>query len=118
MSIRFLSIPVLALALLPGSALAAAHSGHSGHAAQQESAQPASARVYTTSGIVEAVHKAEGKVTVSHQPVPALNWPAMTMRFSLESSDQLEGIKPGDRVRLDFRNEGNVSLIQEIEVLP
>jgi Cu/Ag efflux protein CusF len=42
----------------------------------------------------------------------------MTMRFRVQSPDQLEGITPGDSVRMDFRNEGNASIIQEIEVLP
>jgi Cu(I)/Ag(I) efflux system protein CusF len=117
MKTSFLSLPVLALFLVfpSGPALAAGHD-HSGHA--RAGGQTAANRVYTAIGVVDAVHEAEGRLTVSHQPVPALNWPAMTMRFRAQSPDQLEGIKPGDRVRLDFYNEGNTSIIQEIEVLP
>jgi Cu(I)/Ag(I) efflux system protein CusF len=120
MNMRFFSILSPALLLfvsLPLAASAAGHSAHD-HSGRSMSVERAEAeRVYTTVGVVQAVHEAEGKVTLNHQPVPALNWPAMTMRFSLESPDQLEGLKPGDRVRVFFRNEGRTAIIVEIERL-
>jgi Cu(I)/Ag(I) efflux system protein CusF len=121
MKIRFLSLPSLALFILvsfPGAAPGAGHSGHEHGGASMPRRSAEADRLYAAVGVVDAVHEAEGKVTVSHQPVPALNWPAMTMRFALESPDQLEGLKPGDRVKIYFRNEGNRSIIVEIENLP
>jgi Cu(I)/Ag(I) efflux system protein CusF len=120
MKTRFFSLlsPVLfILVSFPGAA-AAGHSGHE-HGGTSMPRQSAEAeRVYAAAGVVNAVDEAGEKVTVSHQPVPALNWPAMTMRFALESPDLLEGIKPGDRVKIYFKNVGNASIIVEIENLP
>jgi Cu(I)/Ag(I) efflux system membrane fusion protein len=41
-------------------------------------------------------------VTLSHQPVPALQWPAMTMSFRLADPSMARGYKAGDRVRFSF----------------
>lgn len=41
-------------------------------------------------------------VTVRHGPVPALEWPAMTMTFATEGPAPLRGFKRGDRVRFSF----------------
>ncbi len=41
-------------------------------------------------------------VTLSHQPVAALQWPAMTMQFHLADPKLAQGLKPGDQVRFGF----------------
>jgi len=41
-------------------------------------------------------------VTLSHRPVPALQWPAMTMQFRLADPRLAQGLKPGDQVRFGF----------------
>ena len=57
------------------------------------------AQEYETRGVVEAV--AEGSITLSHQPIPALSWDSMTMDFVLPQP--VAGLKPGDRVMFRFR---------------
>lgn len=60
------------------------------------------------------LHKAEGKVesvapdgiTISHGPVATLKWPSMTMGFAKASPDAFADIKPGDRVRFEFKEGG------------
>jgi membrane fusion protein, copper/silver efflux system len=37
-----------------------------------------------------------------HGPVPALEWPAMTMGFATEGPAQLRGFQRGDRVAFTF----------------
>ncbi|VAV88087.1 Cobalt/zinc/cadmium efflux RND transporter, membrane fusion protein, CzcB family [hydrothermal vent metagenome] len=54
---------------------------------------------YKTIGTIEAIKKQS--VTLSHGPVPALKWPAMTMDFRLAKPGLLRGFKKGDKV--DFR---------------
>jgi membrane fusion protein, copper/silver efflux system len=41
-------------------------------------------------------------VTLSHEPVPAIGWPAMTMQFRLADPALARGIKAGDRVAFAF----------------
>lgn len=57
-------------------------------------------QVYETVGSVEAIDPRS--ITLSHQPVPAIGWPAMTMTFRVADSALLRGYKKGDRVRFGF----------------
>ncbi|WP_430700664.1 efflux RND transporter periplasmic adaptor subunit [Phenylobacterium glaciei] len=63
-------------------------------------ARPPVAATYETVGRIEQV--ASDKVTLSHQPVPALQWPAMTMTFRVENPSLVRGYKVGDQVRFGF----------------
>ena len=57
-------------------------------------------RTYQASGTIERI-TARG-VTLRHGPVPALEWPAMTMAFASEGPAQLRGFQRGDRVSFTF----------------
>lgn len=57
-------------------------------------------QVYETVGSVEAI--GPRSITLSHQPVPAIGWPAMTMTFHVADPALLRGYKKGDRVRFGF----------------
>jgi Cu(I)/Ag(I) efflux system membrane fusion protein len=50
--------------------------------------------------VIEAVHP--DRVTLSHGPVPSLNWPAMTMDFKLPARGPPFPAKVGDRVVFEF----------------
>ena len=67
------------------------------------SAAPTSG-VYAGEGQVESV-EADG-ITISHGPIAALKWPAMTMGFSKPEAKAFADIKPGDTVRFEFRKGG------------
>ena len=41
----------------------------------------------------------QGQVTLSHGPIPTLQWGPMTMPFKLSDAQQSRDLKPGDRVR-------------------
>jgi Cu(I)/Ag(I) efflux system membrane fusion protein len=55
-------------------------------------------------------HKAVGtlnaidgaSVTISHGPVPSLNWPSMKMDFVLANPALVAGVKPGTAVTIEF----------------
>ncbi|PEQ11541.1 hypothetical protein B2G71_17090 [Novosphingobium sp. PC22D] len=55
-------------------------------------------------GIITAVDPNEGTVTIDHEPIPAANWPAMTMMFNADPR-LLEGMMPGDKVSFDLKLE-------------
>lgn len=68
-----------------------------GAVAKQISAKATS---YETVGRIDRLTAAS--ITLNHQPVPAIGWPAMTMTFHLGSPALARGFKTGDRVRFSF----------------
>lgn len=65
-----------------------------------ESTPAAPLTVHETTGRIENLGR-DG-LTLSHEPVPALHWPAMTMLFRVDDPALLRGFKAGDRVVFSF----------------
>ncbi len=63
-------------------------------------------KAYTAKGEVISIDKAAGNVELKHEAVTELNWPAMTMFFSVADSSQLDVISIGDPVEFKFVNTG------------
>ena len=55
---------------------------------------------YSAKGKVTAVK--DSGITIAHEPVPALKWPAMSMEFRLASPNLAKDVKPGDTVSVRF----------------
>jgi Cu(I)/Ag(I) efflux system periplasmic protein CusF len=61
-----------------------------------------------------AVHKATGvvtktdkdKVTIRHEPVASMNWPSMTMAFTVKDKALMEKMKNGQKVDFEFVQDG------------
>jgi len=53
-------------------------------------------------GVITALAPKKREVTLNHQPIPALEWPAMEMPFRLDPSVALDKWKPGDKVMFHF----------------
>lgn len=53
-------------------------------------------------GTVTAIDAAAGKVTVAHEPVKSLKWPAMTMGFEVKDKEVLRTLEVGNKVRFSF----------------
>ncbi len=73
----------------------------------------AAAQTYETTGKVEKV--TAGDITFSHQPVPALNWPAMTMSFSKPAPNAFPDVKAGQMVHFVFRQAGEGYQLTKVE---
>src|SRR5487761_2773222 len=56
-------------------------------------------------GTVEAVDPANASVTLAHEPIASLKWPAMTMDFKVKDAALLRTLKPGQRVVFDLAGE-------------
>ena len=69
--------------------------------------QRSAAQVNETVGLIEAIDSSS--VTLSHQPVPAIGWPAMTMTFRVVDPKLVRGFHKGEHVRFGFdqRTEGS-----------
>lgn len=89
------------------AAPAFAHAGHD-HAAPQAA---------EAEGVVRAVNAQANTITVAHGPIAALNWPAMTMAFPVQSPAMLNGIAVGARVHFTLVNHEGHPMMSEIHVL-
>ena len=85
--------------------------GMEGMQMKQETKQ---APVATADGTIKAIDTTKHTVTIAHGAVPAVQWPPMTMAFSV-TEDQLTGLMAGDRVTFSFRLEGNKATIVSIK---
>jgi len=106
-------ILALGLALAPGQVFAAAHGSHGGGHGMASSR--ADERIYVGTGVIESIDAAAKVAVIKHDPIPALNWPAMTMNFQFDDASMMKGLKAGDKVRFDFRNRGTSAYLMDIE---
>lgn len=83
------------------------------------SANPATASSsmasYEASGKIEAVTASE--VLISHGPVPALGWGAMTMPFKIDRPETAQSLKVGDNVKFEFAQHDDSYVLQQIQKL-
>lgn len=66
-------------------------------------------------GVVEAI--VAGKITLSHDPIPALDWPAMTMSFALDKAVSTHGLKKGQRVQFTLEKRGDDLVIVRLSAM-
>ncbi len=66
-------------------------------------ASAAEDQVVTGTGEINAIMAEDRKVNITHDPIPALGWPGMTMDFQLAESAELEGIEVGAKVTFQLR---------------
>jgi Cu(I)/Ag(I) efflux system periplasmic protein CusF len=57
-------------------------------------------------GTVKKVDAAKRMVNLSHGPIPAINWPAMTMDFSVAPEVDLGSVKAGQAVEFTLAEAG------------
>ena len=95
---------VLALSLVPLAPAAAQSSGRDMKGMDMN---------HHGTGTVKSVDRTQGTVTIAHQAVPSMNWPAMTMTFKADKR-KLQALKPGEKIDFDFVQRGNDVVITKI----
>ena len=68
------------------------------HAGQGAAQQPKSAQAQGTLNAINA----DGTVNISHGPIKALGWEAMTMDYALTNSSLAQGLQPGAAISIEF----------------
>ncbi|MEW5771358.1 MAG: efflux RND transporter periplasmic adaptor subunit [Pseudomonadota bacterium] len=58
------------------------------------------------SGTVTAVDAAKGTLEMAHEPIPAIDWPAMTMPFDVSDRSLLVGLSKGQKVSFELAKKG------------
>lgn len=69
----------------------------------------------TGTGTLNGIDAAAGRVNLSHEPIPELDWPAMTMDFRLAEGVVLPSLEPGQTVRFRLRQTDTGPVIVELE---
>ena len=84
---------VFGLSLGPALAAADNNMGSMSGMDTKESAGPVQSR-----GVITMINTENRKVTLKHEPIPALNWPGMTMGFPVAPEVDLDALDKGDKV--------------------
>ncbi|MSP00944.1 MAG: copper-binding protein [Acetobacteraceae bacterium] len=66
---------------------------------------------------VNTVDPAQRKINLSHEPIPSIGWPAMTMDFAVAPSVDLSRVKPGARVDFSIQ-KGKAGMYEVQSVQP
>lgn len=74
---------------------------------------PAHAQEAQASGEVRRVDAGEGKITIKHGAISALDLPAMSLVYRADPT-LLQGIKPGDKITFTAKREGDRYVVTKI----
>ena len=69
----------------------------------------------SATGTIKKVDQAKRTVNLSHAPIPAVNWPAMTMDFAVAPEVDLSALKPGQQVEFKMKGSGMAYTITEMK---
>ena len=72
-------------------------------------------KIITGKGQVVLISKDKTKVTLRHEPIPAIRWPAMTMEFKVKSGALLAKTKVGDKVQFTLVPNGIDYIVTSIK---
>lgn len=67
------------------------------HHETMSEAQP---QVISATGEVKGIDLESKKITIHHDPIAAVNWPEMTMRFTITPQTKMSELKPATKWRL------------------
>jgi len=66
-------------------------------------------------GVVQSVDAANGSLTIAHEPIPGLGWPAMTMAFKVARPELLEGVSAGQHIEFTLQGRDMSAVVSAIE---
>ena len=70
---------------------------------------------YKGIGVIKNINGADGTVTLAHEPIKTLNWPAMTMAFKVKDKKLLDNVAPGSKVEFTLVQSGKDYVITSIK---
>ncbi|HEX4879881.1 MAG TPA: copper-binding protein [Limnobacter sp.] len=116
MNNRFKSSAATLALLASGFAFAGNHAG--GHNHDHGSGKPAestAAAAAMADGEIRRINSNTGKVTMKHGEIKSIQMPPMTMVFGVTDKAMLDGLKEGDKVKFDVKQEGSNYTITTIQ---
>lgn len=88
------------------------------HAVHSAQTAPADAAEAWAEGEVRRVNKAAGTLTLRHGELRSVGMPPMTMVFSVDNTQNLEGLAEGDKVRFTVRKAGSQLIVTRLQKAP
>lgn len=83
--------------------------------AEAKAKAKAAAQVELADGEIRKINKNTGKITVKHGEIKSVEMPPMTMVFGVADKAMLEGLKEGDKVKFNVKQEGSNYTVTEIK---
>lgn len=102
------------------TAAGAQHAGSAGHSMGgagmhgYDGMKQAGTKAHTGVGIVKGIDAEKGRITVSHEAIPSLGWPAMTMPLPVADASLLAGLAPGRKIEFELVRQGEGYAISAI----
>ncbi|CAI3124442.1 Cation efflux system protein CusF [Acinetobacter oleivorans] len=78
---------------------------------EQMSKEPSKATTAQGVGVITAIDTKENILTLNHEAIPAIKWPAMTMGFKVADPALLSGLTVGDKVDFELKADGENYII-------
>jgi Cu(I)/Ag(I) efflux system protein CusF len=70
---------------------------------------------HTATGVVKKVDAKAGLVSLAHEPVKSMNWPAMTMGFQVKDKMLLDKLTVGKKVDFEFIQESKGYVVTAVK---
>jgi len=70
---------------------------------------------HQATGVVTRVDVAKGKVSIKHDPVQSLNWPSMTMAFTVKDKALLDKMKKDRKIDFEFVEQGKDYVVTRVK---
>lgn len=99
------------LALISILALVAAPHALAQH---EHHATPTATALVSGQGIVKKIDVENLRLTLSHDPIEKLGWPAMTMPFAVTDKALLQKLKVNDVVRFELKDEQTIVAVEVV----
>ena len=77
-------------------------------------ASAAEHQMHEAKGTVKRVDAKAGTVTIAHEPVASMKWPAMTMTFIVKDKALLQKLAAGKQVHFEFVKKDDQHLITAV----
>ncbi|MHB1246412.1 MAG: copper-binding protein [Sulfuriferula sp.] len=98
--LHFILVPIALAALITMPAVAADKPNMAGM--KMDAPEAITGQVHKAKGVVNSVDIKDAKVNLSHEAIPSLNWPKMTMSFKVSDKQGLAMLKPGQYANFEL----------------
>ena len=112
---RLATLGFAAVSLLACGAVLAQQKTHDGMNMPMQPASAAKATTHRASGVVKQVDPKAGTVTLAHEPIKSLNWPAMTMGFKVKDKRLFDKLGVGAKVEVQLERQGKDYVVTDVK---